>query len=539
MRRVGVVLVAFVIAAPVAGAGTLHKYAGHAILPSPLPTKAALSDLGASSNTLIELDRFGAPLAAPLLRANGARQIAPQLALWQISSTRAELILPALMRAHLVRSVTPDRKLQPLRAANQYTDPLVPYEWWIPKIGADRFDPPGPGAPLTIVDSGLDVSHPEFAGRPNTTTLNRQDFNARQEEFHGTAVASVAAAPTNGVGLVGVYPQAVLRFWDASPGGSLTVGNEIQGIISAIQHGRSVINLSLGSRNRFFVEQEAMMAAFGTGSLIVVAAGNEREHGSPREYPADYAHILTIGATDQNDHVTVFSNRSTFMDLAAPGQDIPAAIPTSIFPDGYSSVDGTSFATPLVAGASAAVWTARPSLDNTQLFDLMRFTARDVGPRGRDRDTGFGILDIPAAATATAPRRDPQEPNDDIYLVKPNGLFQSGHPAFRRRATLVARLDATDDPDDVYRVFIPHKGRLVLRLTPNANVNLAVWGPKTRTVFEQGRALKRDLRAASARKGARTELIRLKNSGATVTVYVDAYLGRGVGGAQYSLSIRR
>ena len=534
MRRAGVVLVAFAIAAP-AAAATVHKYAGHAILPPPLSTKAALSDLSASSNTLIELDRFGAPLAAPVLRANGARQIAPQLALWRIRSARAARILPALMRAHLVRSVTPDRKLSPLRAANQYTDPLVPYEWWIPAIGADKFDPPGPGVPLTIIDSGLDVSHPEFAGRPNTTTLNSQDFNANQGEFHGTAVASVAAAPTNGVGLVGVYPQAVLRFWDASPGGRLTVGNEIRGIISAIQHGRGVINLSLGSRNRFFIEQEALMAAFGTGSLIVVAAGNEREKGSPNEYPADYPHILTIGATEEHDNVTVFSNRSKFMDLAAPGQDIPAAIP----PGGYSSVDGTSFATPLVAGASASVWTARPSLDNTQLFDLMRFTARDIGPRGRDRDTGFGILNIPAAATATAPQRDPQEPNDDIYLVKPNGLFRSGHPAFRGRASLVARLDATDDPEDVYRVFLPHKGRLLLRLKPNANVNLAVWGPRTRTVFEHGKALKRDLRAVSAKKGARAEVISFKNSGKAVTVYVDAYLGRGVGGAQYSLSIRR
>ena len=147
--------------------------------------------------------------------------------------------------------------------------------------------------PLTIIDSGLDVSHPDFAGRPTTTTLDAQDFGGN-EEWHGTAVASVAAAPTNGVGLVGVYPQAVLRFWDAAPGDNLTVGNEIQGVISAIQHGRSVINLSLGSESRIFVEDEAMMAAFGTGSLIVVAAGNEREKGSPIEYPASASAVIEV-----------------------------------------------------------------------------------------------------------------------------------------------------------------------------------------------------------------------------------------------------
>ncbi len=539
MRRVGVVVLAFAFAAPTAAAATIHKYAGHAVLPPALPSKATLANLDEYSNTLIELDRLGAPMAAAALRANGARLIAPQLDLWRLNSLRAQRVLPGLMRLGLVRSVSPDRKLRPMRAVNQYTDPLVPTQWWVPAIGADRFDPPGPGAAITIIDSGLDVSHPEFNGRLNTTTLNNQDFNASDDEFHGTAVASVVAAPTNGVGVVGVYPQSVLRFWDASPAGNLTVGNEIRGMVSAIQHGRSVINLSLGSDNRFFVEEEAMMAAFGTGSLIVVAAGNERAKGSPLEYPASYAHVLTVGATDEADQVTFFSNRSPFMDLAAPGQDIPAAIPTSIFPAGYASVDGTSFSAPLTAGAAAAVWTNRPSLDNTQLFDLMRFTARDVGRSGWDSDTGFGVLNIPAAASAAAPRRDPQEPNEDVYLVKKNGLFKAGHPAFRGKANLIARLDVTEDPEDVYRVFVPRNGRLTVRLKPNANVNLAIWGPKTRSVFERGKLLKRDLLAVGTKKGAKAELLRIKKSGRPRTLYIDAFLGRGIGGSQYSLSIRR
>ena len=72
-----------------------------------------------------------------------------------------------------------------------------------------------------------------------------------------------------------------------------------------------------------------------------------------------------------------------------------------------------------------------------------------------------------------------------------------------------------------------------------ANVNLAVWGPKTKSVFERGKLLKRDLVAVSSKKGAKAEVLALKNSGKATFVYIDAYLGRGVGGAQYSLSIRR
>ena len=72
-------------------------------------------------------------------------------------------------------------------------------EWWLADVGADRATAPGPGVPITIVDSGTDPTHPEFAGRPNTTFLNDQTVSGT-DEFHGTVVASVAAAPANGVG---------------------------------------------------------------------------------------------------------------------------------------------------------------------------------------------------------------------------------------------------------------------------------------------------------------------------------------------------
>jgi subtilisin family serine protease len=81
-------------------------------------------------------------------------------------------------------------------------DPLLADEWWRPVVGADRAAPPGPGRPLTIIDTGVDLTHPELAARPNTVALNEQVVGPT--DVHGTAVASVAAAPIDGVGLVGV-----------------------------------------------------------------------------------------------------------------------------------------------------------------------------------------------------------------------------------------------------------------------------------------------------------------------------------------------
>ena len=89
-----------------------------------------------------------------------------------------------------------------------------------------------------MIDSGVDLSHEEFAGRPNTIALNTQTFDANQDEdFHGTATASVVGAPVNGKGIVGIYPQAKLQLWDASPAGQLTVGDEIAGLAAARRHG--------------------------------------------------------------------------------------------------------------------------------------------------------------------------------------------------------------------------------------------------------------------------------------------------------------
>ena len=98
---------------------------------------------------------------------------------------------------------------------------------------------PGPGIPVSLVDSGIDVAHPEFAGRPNLVLLNDQEppsFGG----IHGTAVASVVGAQENGVGIVGIYPDSILRSWDAAGGDGteLTSSAIAKGILAASAAGR-------------------------------------------------------------------------------------------------------------------------------------------------------------------------------------------------------------------------------------------------------------------------------------------------------------
>jgi subtilisin family serine protease len=392
-----------------------------------------------------------------------------------------------------------------------------------------------------MIDSGADLSHPEFVGRPNTTPLNTQTFTAAEEELHGTATASTVGAPANGEGIEGIYPEANLQVWDASPGGVLTVGGEIAGLSSAVAHGPGVINLSLGGTDRLAIEEHAILAAFGSGSVVVASAGNDREDGSPQSFPASFAHVLTVGATDELNRVAYFSSASPDMDLAAPGQSMLVAVPTVWNSSGYATYDGTSFSAPLVSGATAAVWTERPSLSNTQLFEVMRRSAHRAGSRGWNRDTGYGILDVNAAIARKAPATDPQEPNDDIYLVKPNGLFRAGHPPLTTRTApkraLVGHLEQGDDPEDVYRAYLPAKGRLIVTARPGANVDLEVWGRRTSTVFERGAAAKRDLLGVSAHRHAARERIVVHGRRTGQLVYVDVLLAKPVRDASYTISV--
>jgi subtilisin family serine protease len=374
--------------------------------------------------------------------------------------------------------------------ASAAQEPLAAQQWWRSVVGADQVSPPGPGKPITIVDSGLDVRHEEFASRPNTALLNKQTFSA-DEEDHGTAVGSVVAAPINGMGLVGVYPDAVLRSWDASPAGILTTNAVVAGIMAAARQGAGVINLSFGGDEREPVIQRAILYAVKQGSLVVASSGNEGIVGNPLSYPASYPHVLTVAATNERGDVASFSSQSYEVDLAAPGVHIPVA-EDSTGPNGYAKASGTSFSAPIVAGAAAWVWTLRPDLDNTQLFEVMRMSARDLAPLGFDRGTGFGILDIPRALAQAAPPPDPLEPNDDVDQVVPGGIVPGGERAItepgKESATVSARVDRHEDPHDIYRVWVP-AGRTVTARTSGGAVDLRFFPSSARTISSRPAAV--------------------------------------------------
>jgi hypothetical protein len=376
------------------------------------------------------------------------------------------------------------------------TGPTAADEWWLPVVDAVGLASPGPGRPVFIVDRGLDLGHPDFASRPDTVALNPQTFLHEDDDgFHATALASIVGAAGRPGGLIGIYPRARIYSWDASPDGLLDTVYVLRGMAAAARRCPGVVLLSFGLSDPQFVHaienlQEGIDRVVDRGCLVVASTGNGRAQGSPPFYPADLQHVLTVGATARDGSVAPFSSASPAIDLAAPGVGIPIAVPLSMNPDGYSTGTGASYAAAIVAGAAAWIWTMRPSLQASQVADVLRRSARPLGSPSPNDDTGYGLLDVAAALQMPAPPPDPLEPNDDIVYALPLGTPNHGSWPLttprRAQAAITASVTAIKDPIDVYRTWVPAGATLTARLAPAAGLSLRLWSNMTLTVDETG-----------------------------------------------------
>src|SRR5262245_7431117 len=170
LRRFGVVLASVTLAF---GAGSSSAWAGTL-------TRDPAQELRPYDAALV----VARPGAGPARRRAGRVQTGTALPVGRVPSRSAVRVLPGLVREGLVGDLSAD---QPL---STYVEPQEANEWWIPVVRANGAVAPGPGKPVTVIDTGIDLTHEEFVNRPSTTALNPQSTSARFEE-HGTAVASV------------------------------------------------------------------------------------------------------------------------------------------------------------------------------------------------------------------------------------------------------------------------------------------------------------------------------------------------------------
>ena len=233
----------------------------------------------------------------------------------------------------------------------------------------DRGAVGSPDVRIAIVDSGVDVRHPDLAGKVvGTYNAVTGSTDVHDVVGHGTGTASVAAAATdNAVGIAGAgRNSSLLAVKVADVTGRIFTDNLARGIVWAVDHGADVVNLSLGGPTSDRLEKAAVSYAQAHGALVVAAAGNEGT--AAKQYPGALPGVLAVGATSANGSSRApFSSYGGWVDLAAPGRSVVVAVPGG----GFETADGTSYSAPLVSGAAALLAGYRPGRSADELAQAL------------------------------------------------------------------------------------------------------------------------------------------------------------------------
>ncbi|MCA2214157.1 S8 family serine peptidase [Jidongwangia harbinensis] len=316
----------------------------------------------------------------------------------------AERLVRAGQQAHRAVAVEIDAPVT-LMAVPDGTDPYRSLQWDFTKLNVATAwqRSTGAGVTVAVIDSGVQASHPDLAGQvlPGIDLVADTSGVSTDPNGHGTHVAGTIAARTgNGAGVSAIAPDVrilPIRTLDASGVGVMS--DVATGIVYAADQGAQVINMSLGSTVQVTSVSNAIGYARSKGVVVVAAAGNYRASGSPTLWPAADAGVVAVASTDENDAYSSFSNRGSYVDVAAPGSSILSTVPSA----GYAYYNGTSMAAPHVAAAAALVAAYRPGLTPDQVELALTGTATDLGAAGRDSDFGHGRINPAAALASVAP----------------------------------------------------------------------------------------------------------------------------------------
>ena len=263
-------------------------------------------------------------------------------------------------------------------------------DWGILRIGASNVweSGTGSGVKVAVIDTGIQLNHPDLSGNILTGyDFVNNDSSANDDNGHGTHVAGIVASTMNGSGNVGAsYSAKLIPIKVLNESGYGYLSDVAKGIYYATDNGARVINLSLGTPYDSDVMRRAVTYASNKGVLIVAAAGNES--GAPCSYPAAYSSVVCVVATTQDNKLASFSNIGG--ELAAPGVSNYSTYINS----SYAKLSGTSMASPHVAGSAALLMSVCTDCTTSQIRDILRSTAIDLGAEGKDIIFGYGLVNL-------------------------------------------------------------------------------------------------------------------------------------------------
>ncbi len=329
-------------------------------------------------------------------------------------------------------------------------DPFFGLQWNFPAIQLPQAwqRSGGAGSVVAVLDTGIvpagqtfDLGCHSYVSEYNAHTNTSGSGSAPDTDGHGTHVSgTVAQCTDNGVGVAGVARDARLMpidvFDTANPPAASSAALS-RGIRWAADRGVEVINMSLGTGPECAapcdipIVSDAIAYAAARDVVIVAASGNDANSTLANHFPANHPEVIAVGATEFRNLRAPYSNYGNGLDLVAPGGDVTADRNGDGFVDGivqetltsacpgatpgpltvFCFWQGTSMATPHVAGAVALMRSAVPGANRNQVRMALQQTARDLGAAGYDPVYGYGLLQVDdAIAYLQASSNDIQAP---------------------------------------------------------------------------------------------------------------------------------
>jgi len=310
-----------------------------------------------------------------------------------------------------VRSVETDGIVQVLDIPN---DQYFSKQWGLTQVQApEAWDVThgSPGISIAILDSGIDMDHPDLAAKIVSDVNFSESPTSNDINGHGTHVAGIAAAITdNDNGVAGLGGDCSLMNVKVVSNNGVGYYSWIaEGIIWAADNGADVINLSVGGQSPSEMLEDAVDYAWSKGVVVVAGAGNNG--WSAPFWPAYYDNCIAVGATNADDSLTSFSQHGSWVDVAAPGSGIYSTVPN----DQYDYKQGTSMASPHVAGLSGLLLATAVDVNgngrlNDEVRHIIEATCDDVGI-----DVAYGRINAYEAVNFSLAAKTPA-PSDTMWV---------------------------------------------------------------------------------------------------------------------------
>ncbi len=352
-----------------------------------------------------------------LQRSNGRSKIRLQqigVHVIKVPAQAEEAVIKALRNNPNIEYAEKD-KLIPL-SASEPNDTHFNLQWHLPRIEALTAwdDSAGENITVAILDTGVESSHPDLAA--NIV----QGWNSASENtdtsplgWHGTGVAgTVAAISNNSIGMSSVAWSANImpvRVTNRSDGVA-TSSDLAAGILWAVEHGANIVNLSYDIEISVDnIVKDAAQYMRSQGGVVIASVGNaNKDFGY-----ADNPYIINVSATNENDVKASFSNYGAIVDISAPGKNIYTLQNNG----GYAVAEGTSFASPVVAGVAALVMSVNPYLTPEEVEQVLEQSADDIA-NGSGMHPYYGHGRVNAAAAVALAKNynntDTQAPQASI-----------------------------------------------------------------------------------------------------------------------------